>query len=108
MFHEKIIAWQTVIPTSGDMQYIMWWNVAHLSQYPAEKVVVTGKGFTHKHLCCGARVKEAFISCLKEALVRVKAWFQQLIQELSKYSSTINASFIQPMSIEQMNSDSLL
>lgn len=78
------------------MQYITWslWNRSYLSQYPAKKVVMAGEGFSHKHLCSGARIEKPFISCLEEALVRIKAWLQQLIQELSKYSPSINASFI--------------
>lgn len=67
-----------------------------------------GEGFSHKHLCSGTRIEKTFISRLEEALVRIKARLQQLIQELSEYSSSVNASFIQPMGIEQMNPDPFL
>lgn len=66
----------------------------HLSQHPAQEVVMSGKGVAHEHVSSGVGVQQALIGRLEEPLVGVEPRLQELIEELPENAAAINASFV--------------
>lgn len=81
---------------------------AHLSEDPAQEVVVSCEGVAHQHLCSGAGVQQALVGRLEEALVGVEARLEEFVEELTKDATTVNARLIQTVSVQQMDSNSFL
>lgn len=69
---------------------------------------MSGEGVPHEHLRSRVGVQEALVRRLEEALVRVEARLQQLVQELPEDAATVDAGFVQAVCIEQVDADALL
>lgn len=80
----------------------------HLSEDPAQEVVVPGEGVSHQHLGGGAGVQQPLIGGLEEALVGVEAWLEELVEELAEDAAAIDAGLVQAVSVQQVDSDPLL
>ena len=68
---------------------------------------MSGEGVSHQHVSSWAGVQKALVSSLKEPLIGVKSRLQQFIEELSENPTTVDASFIQAMCVEQVHADPL-
>lgn len=69
---------------------------------------MSGEGVPHEHLRSRVGVQEALVRRLEEALVRVEARLQQLVQKLPEDAAAVDAGFVQAVRIEQVDADALL
>lgn len=81
---------------------------AYFSKDPAQEVVVSCEGLSHKHLCSGVGIQQTLVGGLEEALVGIEAWLEQLVKELTKDATAIDACLVQAVSIEKVDSDLFL
>lgn len=69
---------------------------------------MSGEGVPHEHLRSRVGVQEALVRRLEEALVRVEARLQQLVQKLPEDAAAVDAGFVQAVRVEQVDADALL
>lgn len=81
---------------------------ANLSEDPAQEIVVSCEGLSHQHLRCRIGIQQSLVCCLEEALVGVETWLEELVEELPKDATTIDARLIQTMSVQQVDTNPLL
>ena len=82
--------------------------ISHLSENPAQEVVVSREGHSHQHLSSGAGIQQAVVGRLEETLVWIEARLEEFVEELPEDAATVDARLIQTVSIQEMDSDPFL
>lgn len=80
----------------------------HLSEDPAEEVVVPREGVPDQHLRGGVRVQQALVGGLEEALVGIEARLQEFVEELTKDAAAVDAGLVQSVSVQQVDANPFL